>query len=293
MLPRPFALKAAAIAAFFAIFSQLAMATMPVIPMAGMVYADWSASDYNTSVSDQSLADIAALGTTHIELLVTWYQDTVNSTYIYPSPFTPTFASLIHAIDTIHSLGMQTIMKPHVDVLTGQWRGEIKFTTEEEWATWFSNYTSYITQIATLSAKYNVSILNVGTELAGTSMRASDWIAVVNTVKTIYSGPLTYGSNHGVETDQIIWWDHLDYIGIDAYYALSSTPNPPLASLIQAWNDIIPVLAAYSDLWQRPIIFCEIGYRSTSVAAIEPWDFNGNEPADLLAQVNLYQVRFI
>ena len=123
-------------------------------------------------------------------------------------------------------------------------------------------------------------------------MRATDWIAVVNAVKAIFNGPLTYGSNHGVETDQILWWDHLDYIGIDAYYALSSTPNPPLSSIIQAWNDIIPVLAAYSELWQRPIIFCEIGYRSTSLAAVEPWDFNGNEPADLQAQVNLYQVRF-
>ena len=91
---------------------------------------------------------------------------------------------------------------------------------------------------------------------------------------------------------QIQFWDALDFIGIDAYYPLATVADPSLAVIEAAWAPWKAVVAAYAEQWQRPVIFTEIGYRSYSLAAVEPWAFTGNGPADLLAQLNLYSAFF-
>jgi hypothetical protein len=239
----------------------------------GMVYTSWSLSDYSSPVSDASLQALAAMSVDTIELLVTWYQDQISSTSIAPGSYSPTDASLVHAIQTASSLGMRVILKPHVDCACGTWRGEIgtQFTSEAEWSAWFQSYTAYIVAMAQLSQQNGVALFNIGTELTATTNRTSDWLNVIAAVRSVFTGPLTYGANWGEEPLQIQFWSALDYIGIDAYYPLATVPDPAYSVIVANWAPIIAVMADLASYWNRSIIFTEIGYRSYALAAVEPF----------------------
>jgi hypothetical protein len=239
----------------------------------GMVYTSWSLSDYSSPVSDASLQALAAMSVDTIELLVTWYQDDISSTSIAPGAYSPTDASLVHAIQTASSLGMRVILKPHVDCTCGTWRGEIGtlFTSEAEWSAWFQSYTAFIVAMAQLSQQNGVAIFNIGTELTATTNRTADWLNVIAAVRSVFTGPLTYGANWGEEPLQIQFWSSLDYIGIDAYYPLATVPDPAYSVIVANWAPIMAVMADLSSYWNRSIIFTEIGYRSYALAAVEPF----------------------
>ena len=133
---------------------------------------------------------------------------------------------------------------------------------------------------------------SVGTELFGTTNRTDDWLAVIARVRQVFAGKLVYGSNWGPETAQIQFWSALDYIGVDAYYPLASAPDPALSTIITNWTPYIELLSNFSSKWGKQIIFCEIGYRSYSNAAMQPWAFTGNGVPDMQAQYNLYKAFF-
>jgi hypothetical protein len=239
----------------------------------GMVYVSWSEADYSSALSDLSLAALAGMGVSSVELLVTWYQDNLNSTTIQPSASSPSIPSLLHAIATLQSLNIDVVLKPHVDCLCGDWRGQIgtQFTNEAQWESWFSSYTQFIVSFAQIAEQNNQPLFNIGTELAGTSMRRADWEAVIAAIRNVYSGELTYGSNWGSETVQVQFWSALDYIGVDAYYPLANQTDPTFDQIVEAWVPWKTILAGLSDAWNKSVIFTEIGYRSYPLAAEQPW----------------------
>jgi hypothetical protein len=65
-----------------------------------------------------SLRALAATNAEWISLLVTAYQETVNSTTIdFASEPTPSDDSVMDMIRYAHSLGLKVMLKPHIDPL--------------------------------------------------------------------------------------------------------------------------------------------------------------------------------
>jgi hypothetical protein len=223
---------------------------------------------------------------------VTWYQPFLNSTTIYPVPgMTPTWQETADLISYANSLLLKVILKPHVDVLAGPWRGQIgsAFSSDAEFEAWFASYTSYMQTAATFATQANCFGFNIGTEFVGLSNRTSDWLAVIAAAKTQFTGPMLYGANWGDEPWQVQFWDKLDYIGVDAYYPMSDTPDPNATVINAHWATVLTNLSALSQKWGgKSIIFAEIGYRSVATAAIEPGTWQGNAPPDTQAQVDLW-----
>ena len=90
----------------------------------GLVFSagEWSSPNSGLAnfSSDGSLAELSASGASHIRLLVTWYQDYINSTKIYPltgkTPSrTVSDAELEHAISTARQYGLKVAMAPILD----------------------------------------------------------------------------------------------------------------------------------------------------------------------------------
>jgi hypothetical protein len=95
--------------------------TVTASVMSGFAYTSYDATDFNTSLSDASLAAMLDLNVNTIEIMFTWYQEGVNSTLIQvespyevlsegmqPSPYSPTMQSIEHVIDTALSLGLSS-----------------------------------------------------------------------------------------------------------------------------------------------------------------------------------------
>jgi hypothetical protein len=203
---------------------------------------------------------------------------------------------LIHVIRQAHELGLRVMLKPHVDLWNdpSHWRGEIgtDFKSEAEWTDWFASYQSFIEHYADLASAHGADQFCVGTELLGTSERATEWRKVVAGVRTHYGGPLVYAANHSGEETELTWWDAVDLIGVDAYYSLANKSNPTLSELKAAWRPHVSTLANLATAWQKPIVLTEIGYRSLDGAASHPWDWQISGTVDLKEQADAYQAAF-
>jgi hypothetical protein len=127
--------------------------------------------------------------------------------------------------------------------------------------------------------------------LVSTEFRSSNWHTIIAGVHGFFSGPITYAANQGSES-AIRWWDHVDFIGVDAYYPLTGVNDPTLDELKAAWVPIAAGLKALSISWGKPIIFTEVGYRSQDGANRHPWDYMIGGTLDLQEQADLYQALF-
>jgi len=241
----------------------------------GVVYTSWGRVELGSGASDNTLEYLYKLGVRHLGIMVVWGQATIEEKTILPDPKdTPDDSAIIHAINKAHSLGMKVMLKPHVDVITGQWRGDIIPSKD-----WFSSYRDYLIHYARLASLYNVELFSVGTELANTTTPnwQGEWENIIQEVRTIFSGPLLYGANWN-EYKVVGFWDKLDFVGIDAYFPLTANKNPAKEELIAAWN----VHALDIDKWlkenkiNKPVIFAEVGYCSADGTNIQPWSVLSN-----------------
>ena len=190
---------------------------------------------------------------------------------------------LAHA-DRIH-----VMLKPHLWLRHGEWCGDIRMRTEEDWAKWFRNYTGFIVHYAELAEREKIEMLCIGAELKNTSARERDWRGVIAAVRRVYHGRLTYAANWDGEIDSVAFWDALDAIGVQAYYPLSDRPEPGVAELRDGWRKWTPGLEASARRWDRPVVFTEVGYKSCRGTAKEPWEWDPSGPVDLDLQSRCYE----
>jgi hypothetical protein len=175
------------------------------------------------------------------------------------------------------SLGIQTLLKPHIwlrDRSGGKWRTDIRMNSEEDWQRWFADYRTFILHYARLAEAEGMGALAVGTELHRTTVeREQDWRRLIAEIRKVYGGSLTYAANWWREYEEIRFWDALDFIGIQAYFPLTDQQNPTLEALEQGWETYLKSIEAISKRFDKPVVFTEIGYKSTPDAAVKPWEW--------------------
>lgn len=261
----------------------------------GMCYVTWSKDRYSSAASDESLKKVAETGTKWVALITTWYQDKCYTTNIHPTENTPSDESLIHAINTAHSLGMKVMLKPHLDIVDmteGSWRGEIACISEPDWKLWFESYRDFVLHHAKIAQDNKVEMLCIGTELTSVAtIRTEMWKEVViKPTRASYSGPLTYAANWNVEYMHVLFWDALDYIGIDAYFPLSEdNPSPSLDEIKKGWDVWVKEMDEFQKKVNKPIIFPEVGYCSSDWTAKTPWEEIAGGNINLKLQADCYR----
>ena len=258
----------------------------------GITFVSWQKGEYSSPAAEQSLTALASTGANWVAIIVTVYQETVTETQIVSTDQTPTDDDLAHIISKAHALGLKVLLKPHVDIQSpGQWRGEISFSTDDDWRAWFDSYRQMINHYADLAQQTQTEAYCVGTELVKTSSRSAGWERVVAEVRNRFTGKLTYASNHD-EVGNVKWWGTLDYIGVDAYYPLPTpSDTPTVEDLKAAWvsQGYVTTLKQLSQEYNRPILLTEIGYRSVKGANKAPWKWQSSTEIDLTLQANLYE----
>lgn len=182
---------------------------------------------------------------------------------------------LYDRITLIRDAGFKVFVKPHVWVDTtieGKWRSEIFPLNEKNWMQWQNSYEKYILHYAKIAEKAGAEMFCVGTEFTRLAIeKPIFWQELIQKLRTIYTGKLTYAANWYKEYEEIPFWDKLDYIGIQAYFPLVDKKHPSLEDLRDGWKKYIPKMVAISKNYNRKILFTEMGYKSTASAAIEPW----------------------
>ena len=132
-------------------------------------------------------------------------------------------------IQRAHAYGWDVLLKPHIDPLSGGWRGHIE---PSDTAEWFVEYNEFIEHWAELAAEDVApgqtlldagDIFSVGCEFKTMSSNTGDWADIITAVGGILPGDvqITYAANCD-ECPAVAFWGHsgLDLIGIDAYFGL-------------------------------------------------------------------------
>jgi len=258
----------------------------------GITYAWWRHDVYESLEAARSISLLEQTNAKWVSLVVTWYQQALDSVVIYRDPYlTPDDRGVIRMIDLIHRLGMKVLLKPTVDIEDGSWRGEIRFESEEDWQNWFSSYRYFVNYYAELAAKHGVDEFCVGVELAETVDRNRDWSWIIENARTRFKGPLTYAANWSSYWN-VPFWDVLDYVGIDAYFELPTEGRAETEELLSAWDPWIQELDAFYEIVKKPILFTEIGCRSVVGASAQPWEWTIPGEVDLQEQAHYYEAAF-
>ncbi|RKS55113.1 hypothetical protein BC962_0069 [Gillisia mitskevichiae] len=177
----------------------------------------------------------------------------------------------------LHSQGLKVMVKPHIWIWKGEFTGDIKMNSEEDWKELETNYEEFILLYATMAAEENVELFCLGTELYGfANERTEFWEQLIIKIRKVYTGKLTYAENWD-KVGKITFWDQLDYIGVDAYFPLSNGKSPNIEELRASWKPHKSQLKELSEKYDRKIMFTEYGYRNTDFATKQPWDSSRKE----------------
>jgi hypothetical protein len=267
----------------------------------GLTHVSWWHDEYQYAEASTARQELAATGANWAGVLATWYMDRTDSNEISPDPSrTPTDEAVRHAIRELRALRLKVMLKPHVDVQDGTWRGTIAPRSSPSW---FASYRAFLAHYAAIAQEEGVELLCVGTELATMSRaaHAAEWDAVVGTARALYSGPLTYAANANTPGDEftsVSFWARLDVLGLDVYTPLTNKTNPTRDELVQAWtrnrdgNNMRAAYRNWQSAWTKPVIFTEIGYRSGDGANRTPWDYGVPLAPDPAEQADCYVAAF-
>jgi serralysin len=267
----------------------------------GLNHVSWWHDEYTYGGAQAARDQLATTRANWAGVLVTWYMDTRESATIAPvASKTPSDEAVLEAIRDLRRRGIKVMLKPHVDVLDGAWRGTIR---PPDPAAWFASYNAFLTKYAALAQAADVEMLCVGTELATMSgaRYASQWSTVIGNVRAGYRGLLTYAANAvsaGDEFTSVSFWPQLDVAGLDSYTPLTDKHNPSREELVRGWSrnrNGENMVAAFRN-WQashgKPVLFTELGYRSADGAARSPWDWEAAAPYDAGEQADCYEAAF-
>ena len=142
-----------------------------------------------------------------------------------------------------------------------------------------------------------VDLGGLGTE-AKISMkkRRHFWVNLIDSVRSVYCGEITYSANWDNFTKVDIW-DKLDYIGISSYFPLSERKTPSVEDLVQLWQPIHDKMESFFRQHNKQILFTEYGYLSVDGCAGKTWELEKkvkgldiNESAQANALHALYKV---
>ncbi len=180
---------------------------------------------------------------------------------------------LSRPIREAHRLGLKIFIKPHLAYWGSpfHWRGEIAFTTEEEWARFFESYEEWILYV--VRACEGADGFAVGTELDRTVRFEDEWRQIIARIRDDSDVPITYAANWS-EFRDVPFWDALDVVGIQAYFPVAdSLGMPNRKELDIAWDRIAEDVSTFVDSIGKKVLLTELGYNRSATAAVQPWDY--------------------
>jgi hypothetical protein len=240
---------------------------------------------YGTTYSAQLLDELVRLGANSVSITPFGRIWSLQSTTIRPDfelPYAENRAAVARMIAQAKARGLRVLLIPHLWVETSGWRGEIDPGSPEGWQAYRTAYRRFVLDWAKDAQRFGADAFSIGVECKSWSGRFGDaWSELIAAVRAVYSGPLTYSANWD-EVEGVLFWDQLDWIGVNAFYPLATRSGASDAEYAQGAQRALDGLSAYARLVGKPVLLVEVGYTSRPDAAVQPWlwpdDMHGVAP---------------
>lgn len=220
------------------------------------------------------LHEIAALGATHVALIVPVYQtDGASADLALHTRFSPTLGLVADTVRAAKREHLEVMLFPIIRLshpAPGEWRGTLDPANHDRW---FRAYGDVLGDLAAVAAQTGATRLVIGSELSTLDGDLDRWRPLLERIRAIFSGRLVYSAN----------WDHyrdarlyelVDDDGLVAYFKLRENPHAPAddAALETAWRRHKNEIVAWHAGRPHPLVFTEVGYRSRAGSTAAPWD---------------------
>ena len=105
------------------------------------------------------------------------------------------------------------------------------------------------------------------------------WIQLIKKTRNLFSGQLTYAANFD-NYQEVDFWEHLDFIGINAYFPLRKVMSLPLQEskvkkeFSRNWELVFEDIQKFQEqknIQDKPILFTELGYTNYLDCTLESW----------------------
>lgn len=159
--------------------------------------------------------------------------------------------------------GMAVMLKPHIWIHGGKWRGSIAPTPRAGgWSAWFAQYQRFIYHYAALAKRIGASWLVVGVELS--SAVAADpgrWRRIIAGVRQRFPGKLVYAANWD-RVDKVPFWSELDAIGVQMFAPLAPPGGgaPQFSQLVAAADRWLQRFRRVARHHNKQLILTEVGF---------------------------------
>jgi hypothetical protein len=232
------------------------------------------------------LREIAALGATHVSLVVPVYQTNGRTSDLaLHTRFSPTLGLVADTVRAARRERLEVTIFPIVrlsEPAPGEWRGTLAPRSLREW---FRRYGELLGDLAAVAAQTGATRLVVGSELSTLDGQVEAWRPLLERVRAIFPGRLVYSAN----------WDHfrgvplfdlVDEDGVVAYFPLreSARGADDAQALTAAWRSLQGDILAWHRGNPHPLVLTELGYRSRVGATAQPWDESPGGVVDLEEQ---------
>jgi hypothetical protein len=249
---------------------------------------------YGSRLAAHSLEEQASLGANSVALVPYSYMSSPRKPSFIPlmtRAGTETDEGIIFDHYYSQRLGMQTLLKPQIWLGGGSWPGDVAMENEADWQSFFDYYYRWMRHYALLAEIHEIDMLCVGVEFANATLQqGARWEQLISKLRGVYSGPMTYAANWGKEFEQLDFWDQLDFIGLNCYYPLSKKDQPGEQELSAAFTAVIEKAASISKQYDRPLVFTEIGFTSTTTPWINPHKDGRQQKYDGNTQKLCYEI---
>ncbi|HWQ08338.1 MAG TPA: hypothetical protein VN436_04500, partial [Holophaga sp.] len=229
------------------------------------------------------LTHIAGSGAKAVSLQAIYRMERYDSVDIVRHPTSsPTEQSLRRTFREARSHGLRMMFFPTINLRNEAtnakwWRGNIH---PRDWALWWRNYTAFNVHLARIAQEEGVEWYSVGTEMESTHRFPDQWRALVQEVRKVFHGKITYSVNFDAH-DGFTFGDALDVIGMNTYDPIAKhKPRPTDQEVRDAWWWIVYKARTLVVRFHRPVMITEVGYPSVAMAHAGPWDFRTAEPPD-------------
>ncbi len=242
----------------------------------GMSFTNWGAYSFNSTQAKNEILEMKEIGIEWVAANIWWFQESVSTSKIFEADWSDSAENITAFFDYVHDQDMKVLFKPMLDPLDGNWRSNIEAKPE-----WMKAYAKFIRYAAEIAENASVEVLSIGCEMGNWQMHEKEVLDLIEDVRDIYSGLLTYAANHD-SFWYVNFWDKIDIIGIDAYFPFTLSYDPTLDDMIEVWDAFYDDLNKFQRKWNKPVMFTELGCQNRDGCNIMPNDvkFNQNQDED-------------
>ncbi|WP_438444043.1 glycoside hydrolase family 113 [Gorillibacterium sp. sgz5001074] len=240
---------------------------------------------WSTPEAEESFARMSELGVNWVTLAFGALQDHPQATEIrFREEPTVTDEEIRAAAAMARKHGLKICLKPVVNCRNGVWRAHISFFEQDvpgepTWKEWFRSYGAFMVHYAELAEELGCELFCVGCEMVQMDRYADAWRSLVEDVREVYSGPVTYNCDKYQE-DRVSWWDAVDVISSSGYYPEGS------------WEEQLERIGRNVRAHGKPFLFLEGGCPSRTGSSRMPNDWSLPGQADEEEQAAYYRSMF-